>query len=70
MRIRISDPAFTASLVAYLRGRGYLAVEEKDGVTVVPINAMTETYDRVRLGRDVESWRKEHPDVEVEVDPE
>jgi hypothetical protein len=42
MRIQISDPTLQRDLVRYLRSLEYLAVEEGDGMTVVPIKVLSE----------------------------
>jgi hypothetical protein len=65
MRVQISDPKLRADLVRYLRWLEYLAVEEGEGVTVVPINVLSARGDEARLVRDIEAWRTEHPGAEV-----
>jgi hypothetical protein len=70
MRVTISDPKLTADLVRFLRAREYLAIEEGDGITVVPIHVMTRHADRARVERDVRSWLSEHAGVAADVIPE
>lgn len=70
MRVRISDPALLRPLVLYFRSRGYLAVEERGTVSVVPLNAVSERADRFRFQRDLTEWQSEHPGVLASIEPD
>ncbi len=67
MFIEISDSALTSDLIQFLRGRNYLAIEERGQIVAVPLNALSTTADRHRGERDLDAWRQLHPGVRVGV---
>jgi hypothetical protein len=67
MRFRLSDAAAVRDFVRFFRRRDYLAVEAEPGVVeVLPIGAADELTARAATLRDLEDWKTDWPDVEVE----
>jgi hypothetical protein len=67
MFLQISDPALNRDLVAFLRARNYLAIEERGQVVVVPLQAVSRAADRRRTEGDLDEWRSRNPGVRVEI---
>ena len=70
MLVSIRNPVLTSSLIRFLRARDCLAFDRGGGIVeVMPINAVSDEADRLRLGRYLDHWRADHPEAAVEVWP-
>jgi hypothetical protein len=70
MRIRIDDPGLLPELVAYLDRRVHLVVSA-DSAYEVEVSVLGSFADggRSELDRELEEWRREHPDAGIEILP-
>jgi len=68
MPVRISDPSLARDLVAFLRRNAFLAVQEADNlIDVLPIHALGDGSDGLKIRRYVEAWLADHPGVAAEI---
>ena len=57
MFIHIDDHHARKRLLAFLRQRGYLAVEKAAGVEAHPLNPVSDRYDRSTLLALLDEWK-------------